>query len=354
MEGRSIPLTEKHTYSIAEIAAICQVSKATVSRVINNNPRGVGEETRARVLKTIQQLNYRPNALARSVATSHSGMIGVVAPDVSNFFYPKLIRGITDCLDRKGYSLIVANSDYIPKREAEQLLSMVDKRVDGIILCSGVSNKEFLTKFRKYHIPMGLVGRTFDSSLSDVSISGDNVKGALKSAEYLIRSGNRRIVYVEGNPDTSGSRQRMEGYRRALTEAGLPIREELMRHGEYSIDYGRRAVAELLAEKVAFDALMTGSDLIAIGIVFQLLESGLRIPEEVEVVGLDDIELASVINPPLSTISKPHYDMAWHVAEQLLQVIAGEPVPLSHTVVEPHLVLRSTTRNAPEPHRRAR
>ena len=342
-------MTEKHTYSIAEIAEICKVSKATVSRVINNNPRGVGDETRARILKTIQQLDYRPNALARSVATSRSGMIGVVVPDVSNFFYPKLIRGITDCMDRKGYSLVVANSDYKPKREAEQLLSMVDKRVDGIILCSGVSNKDFLAKFRKYHIPMGLIGRTFDSSLSDISISGDNVKGAMKSVEYLIQSGNRRIVYVEGNPGTSGSRQRMEGYKKAHEQAGLPIRDELMIHGEYSIDYGRQAVVELMKNKVEFDALMTGSDLIAIGIVFQLLESGIRIPEDVEVIGFDNIELASVINPPLSTISKPHYDMAWHVADQLLNVIEGKPVPLSHTVVEPKLVLRATTRNKVDP-----
>lgn len=337
-------MEEKRTYSIAEIAAICNVSKATVSRVINNNPQGVGEETRARVLETIRRLNYRPNALARSVATSQSRMIGVVVPDVSNFFYPKLIRGITDCMDTKGYSVIVANSDYDPKREAEQLLSMVDKRVDGILLCSGVSNKKFLSEFRSYHIPMGLVGRTFDSSLSDVSISGDNVRGAMKSAEYLIRSGNRRIVYVEGNPDISGSRQRMEGYRKAHEEAGLPVQEELLLHGGYSIDYGRQAAAQLLENRVAFDAIMTGSDLIAIGIVFQLLQSGVRVPEDVEVVGFDDIELASVIDPPLSTISKPHYDMAWHIASQLLKVIGGEPVPLSHTVVEPQLVLRATTR----------
>lgn len=323
---------------------MCNVSKATVSRVINNNPQGVGKETRARVLKTIQQLNYRPNALARGVATSRSGMIGVVVPDVSNFFYPKLIRGITDCMDAKGYSVIIGNSDYDPKREAEQLLSMIDKRVDGIMLCSGVSNREFLSKFRKYHVPTGLVGRVFDSSLSDVSITGDNVKGAMKSAEYLIQSGKRRIVYAEGNPDISGSRQRMEGYRKVHEAAGIPVHEELILHGEYSIDCGRYMAMQLLENKVDFDAIMTGSDLIAIGIVFQLLKSGVRIPEDIEVIGFDDIELSRVIDPPLSTISKPHYDMAWHVADQLFKVIQGEPVPLPHATIEPQLVLRATTK----------
>ena len=337
-------MAEKLTYSIAEIAAMCNVSKATVSRVINNNPQGVGKETRARVLKTIQQLNYRPNALARGVATSRSGMIGVVVPDVSNFFYPKLIRGITDCMDGKGYSVIIGNSDYDPKREAEQLLSMIDKRVDGIMLCSGVSNREFLSEFRKYHVPMGLVGRVFDSSLSDVSITGDNVKGAMKSAEYLIQNGKRRIVYAEGNPDISGSRQRMEGYRKVHEAAGIPVREELILHGEYSIDCGRYMAMQLLENKVDFDAIMTGSDLIAIGIVFQMLKSGVRIPEDIEVIGFDDIELSRVIDPPLSTISKPHYDMAWHVADQLFKVIQGETVPLPHATIEPQLVLRATTK----------
>lgn len=337
-------MEEKRNYSIAEIAEICNVSKATVSRVINNNPRGVGTETRNRVLKTIRQLNYRPNALARGVATSRSGMIGVVVPDVSNFFYPKLIRGITDFMDTKGYSVVVANSDYNPEQEAKQLLSMVDKRVDGILLCSGVSNKKFLAEFRNYHIPTGLVGRTFDSSLSDVSISGDNVKGAIKSAEYLLRGGNRRIAYIEGNPNISGSRQRLEGYKKAYEAAGLAVCDDLILSGEYSIDFGKQAARQILESHLGVDAIMTGSDLIAIGVVFQLLQSGVRVPDDIEVIGFDDIELASVISPPLSTISKPHYDMAWHISDQLLKVIEGESVPLSHSIIEPHLVLRATTK----------
>ena len=141
-------LPDKQIYSIAEIAEICNVSKATVSRVINNKTTGVGEETRQRVLRTIRELNYRPNALARSIAIARSNMVGVIIPDVSNFFYPKIIRGITDYMDTRGYSVIVGNSNYDPEREAQQLLSMIDKRVDGIILCSGVSNLEFLTSFQ--------------------------------------------------------------------------------------------------------------------------------------------------------------------------------------------------------------
>ena len=323
-------MPDKQIYSIAEIAEICNVSKATVSRVINNKTTGVGEETRRRVLRTIQELNYRPNALARSIAIAKSNMVGVIIPDVSNFFYPKIIRGITDYMDTKGYSVIVGNSNYDPEREAQQLLSMIDKRVDGIILCSGVSNLDFLAGFRRYKTPLALLGRTFDNSLSDVSIAGDNVAGAYKSASYLIRGGAKRIAYVEGNPDISGSHQRLEGYRRAHEAAGLPVREELILSGDYTIEY-----------------VMTGSDLVAIGMVSQLRRRGVRVPEDVELVGFDNIELASVFEPALSTVSKPHYDMAQHLSAQLMRIIEGEEVKFPHTTIEPSLVLRDTTRKRP-------
>lgn len=337
-------MPEKKIHSIAEIARICGVSKATVSRVINNIPQGVGPETREKVLKTIRELNYRPNALARSVATSKSGTIGLIIPDVSNFFYPKIIRGVTDYMDRCGYSVIVANSDYDPDQEAQQLLRLVDRRVDGILLCSGVSNKDFLYDFRKHNIPLALLGRNFDNACSDASIIGDNVRGAYKSAFHLMQNGSRRVIYVEGNPNVAGSKQRLQGYKQAHTEFGLPLREEFIISGEYSIEFGRKTAKRLLECGLEFDAIMTGSDLIAIGIVSQLLKSGIRVPEDIEVIGFDNIELTTVFTPQLSTISKPHYEMAQHISEQLIRIIQGEIIPLPHTVVEPELILRETTR----------
>ena len=337
---------EKKNYSIAEVARICGVSKATVSRVINNIPQGVGPETREKVLKTIRELNYRPNALARSVATSKSGTIGLIIPDVSNFFFPMIIRGVTDYMDSCGYSVIVANSDYDPEREAQQLLRLVDRRVDGILLCTGVSNKDFLQDFRKHNIPLALLGRSFDSSCSDASIIGDNARGAYKSTSHLMKNGSRRVVYVEGNPDTAGSRQRIQGYKQAHAEFGIPVREEFIISGDYSIAFGQETAKKLLESGLEFDGIITGSDLIAIGILSQLMKSGVRVPEDVEIIGFDNIELTTVVTPSLSTISKPHYEMAQHISEQLIRIIQGETIPLPHTVVEPQLILRETTRNA--------
>lgn len=341
-EKRSVD--EKRKYSIEEIANICNVSKATVSRVINNSPNGVGEETRKRVQKVIETLNYRPNSLARSVATARSMMIGLIVPDVSNFFYPKIIRSVTDYMNAKGYAVIIGNSDYNPEREADQLINMIDKRVDGIILCSGVSNATFLKDFKKYKVPLALIGRAFDSSLSDASIMGDNEKGAYKSASYLIEGGNRKIVYVEGNPHISGSIQRLRGYQMALESAGIPYDPTLVLNGDYSIEYGKEVADDLIDRKIDFDAIMTGSDLIAIGIVSRLIKRGVRIPEDKELIGFDNIELSGVFNPPLTTISKPHYDMAQHISKQLLNIIEGKNPSLPHMKVEPMLVIRETTR----------
>lgn len=337
-------MADKKTYSITEIAQICGVSKATVSRVINNVAQGVGPETREKVLRTIRELNYRPNALARSVATSKSGTIGLIIPDISNFFYPKIVRGVTDYMDSCGYSVIVANSDYDPQREAQQLLRLVDRRVDGILLCSGVSNKEFLMDFRKHNIPLALLGRNFDSSCSDASINGDNIRGAYKSVSHLLKSGNRRVVYVEGNPDIAGSQQRLQGYCQAHMEFGVEVRQEHIISGEYSIAFGQETAKKLLSSKMPFDAIVTGSDLIAIGILTELNKAGVRVPEDVEIIGFDNIELTTFVTPMLSTISKPHYQMAQHISEQLIRIIQGETIPLPHTVVEPELILRETTR----------
>ena len=223
-------------------------------------------------------------------------------------------------------------------------MAFVDRRVDGVILCSGYSNKAFLERYRKYNVPLVLLGRSFDSSVSDASITGDNVKGAKKAASYLIRGGNKRIVYVEGKTEISGSKQRLAGYKEALEEHGIPFDEELLLSGDYSIEFGRQAAESLLERKVNFDAVMTGSDLIAIGLVSGFLDAGIRIPEDIEVMGFDNIELAEVFRPALSTVSKPHYKMAQYLAEQMIKIIEGEETEMTHMVVEPVLKLRQTTK----------
>lgn len=331
-------------YSIADIAEICGVSKATVSRVINNKDEGVGEETKKRVLKTIEELNYRPNTLARSVATSRTGIIGVIVPDISNLFFPAQVRGLSDVLSRNGYTLFLANSDFDPEQEKAHLLSMVDRRVDGIVLCSGVSNESFLLEFKKYHIPIVLMGRNFDHHVCDASIASDSEYGGVQAMRQLISTGNKRILYMDGHAGVSGSVQRYRAYQTVLDEAGIEMDMELVKFGEFSTQHGFDTAMNLINKNIEFSAVFTGSDLIAVGALKALKEAGKKVPEEIEVIGFDGIELSEVYDPPISTVLKPRQEVAEQAASMLLGIIDGTLGSLRHMTVQPSLVLRETTR----------
>ena len=331
-------------YSIAEIARRAGVSTTTVSRVVNGIPRGVGPDTRAHVQAVIDEMNYRPNLQARGIAMSRSGVVGVIIPDVSNLFYPQILRGIDDSIAPRGLSMLLCNSGGDPERERELLLSMVDRRAEGVILCSGVSNEAFLREYRAYRMPLVMIGRSFDSAYADGCISGDNETGMYASASFLLRHGHRKILYLDGPAGVAGPMYRLIGYRRALAEAGLPAAPELICQGDFSVEYGRDTVLRLLDAGVPFTAVAAGSDLIAIGAVKALRERGRNVPADAEVIGFDDIDLSRIFEPCLSTVSKPHYDMAAQAAGMLMQIIAGQKPPASQIRAPARLILRETTR----------
>lgn len=330
--------------SISDVARKAGVSTATVSRVMNNKTSGVSSKTRERILAVMEEMNYRPSQLARSVAINHSNIIGVIIPDMGNLFYPRMLRGIDDYISTRGYSMLLFNSDSDPEREKQQLLTMVDKRVDGVILCSGVSNEAFLKEYRAYGMPLVMIGRTFDSNYADCSITGDNERGMYSSTSFMLGHGHRRILYLDGTEGASGPIHRLQGYRYAMMDAGVPIDEKLILRGEFSIQYGYDMVTSLLDEGEEFTAVVTGSDLIAIGAVKALRSRGIRLPEDIEVIGFDNIELSEIYEPRISTVSKPHYDIASQAAKMLIATIENEDLPIRHMLVASTLVLRDTTR----------
>lgn len=332
------------SYTISDIAAACNVSKATVSRVVNNKTEGVGEATRNRVKETIKQMNYRHNTIARSMATSKSPCVGLIIPDVSNLFYPIIIKGVSDALAKRGYHMILASSGSSPKREAELLVSMVDMRVEGVILCSGVSNIEFLADYKKYNTPLVAIGRGTDMDYSDASISGNNYTGAQIATRYLLEGNNEHIIYIDGHPEYSGVMQKREGFLVAMQEAGRSVDESCIFAKEHSYEHGFNVVNQLLDEKRPFSAIFAGSDLIAVGVVQALNARGVKIPDEVEVVGFDNIILSEMVEPRLTTMHKPHEDMAQKAVDMLFKVVDGTMDQLRHITVDPRLIVRRTTR----------
>ena len=335
-------------YSIADIARKADVSTTTVSRVINNISTGVSQATREHVQQIIREMNYRPNLQARGIAKSHSGIIGVIIPDISNLFYPQILRGIDDLISARGYSMMLCNSDSDPERERKQLLSMVDNRVEGVILCSGVSNESFLRDYRAYRMPLVMIGRIFDSQYADSCIIGDNEGGMYASASYLLGHGHTRILYADGPAGVAGPMYRLKGFERALADRSLEPERDMICQGSFSVRYGYETVLELLDRGRPFTAVAAGSDLIAIGAVKALTGKGLRVPEDVEVIGFDNIDLSDIFEPALSTVSKPHYFMAQQAAGALLSVIAGESPSSRLKQAASTLILRSTTRPDPE------
>jgi LacI family transcriptional regulator len=331
-------------YCIADIAAICGVSKATVSRVINNKAAGVGEKKRNHVLATIKELGYRPNTLARSIATSSSRAIGVVVPDITNPFFPVQIRGINDMISPKGYSMYLGISDFDPQKEKMHLLSMVDRRVDGIILCSGVSNESFLQSFSQYNIPIVVMGRNFDHHVCNGSIASDSEYGASQAIRQLISTGNQRILYIDGNAGVSGAVQRYNAYKSTLSEAGIPFDEALVHFGEFSTEFGLEVTSRFLREGDNFTAVFTGSDIIAVGAIKAVKSSGRKIPDDIEIIGFDGIEISEIYDPAISTVVKPRRETAEHAASILLSIIQGTDSGMRHITVHPDLVLRETTK----------
>lgn len=335
-------------YSIADIARKAGVSTTTVSRVINHISKGVSSATRERVQAVIYEMNYRPNLQARGIAKSRSGIIGVIIPDVSNLFYPQILRGIDDYISERGYSMMLCNSDSDPEQEKKQLLSMVDNRVAGVILCSGVSNESFLKNYGAYEMPLVMIGRNFDSQYADGCIIGDNEGGMYRSTEYMIGHGHKDILYLDGPAQVAGPMYRLVGFRHAAMDYKVPVQDDLVCLGEFSIEYGFDTVQWMLDNGRHFTAVIAGSDLIAIGAVKALLKNGVQVPGDVEVMGFDNIDLSSIFEPSLSTISKPHYAMAQEAARMLLEVIGGKRPAIHRVQTASELILRDTTRSDSE------
>ncbi len=330
--------------TISDIAKIAKVSKATVSRVINNKSEGVSLETAQRIRDIIEELGYRPNSLARSIVNSKAKMLGLVIPDITNPFFPHLVRGIEDYANSCGYTVFLCNTDNNPEKEEQYLLSLIDKRVDGIILASTSSQSSTLEQLNKYNIPFVLVDRPLNNDFIDLGVYANNYKGVYTAVEHLIGCGHTHIAFLGGTKKVITTNERFEGYRDALRDANIPIDKTLIKFGDYSISSGITMMEKLIDEKVKFTAVMAGNDLIAIGAVKALRHQGIKVPDDCEIIGFDGIELTEIFDPSISTVVQPIYEIAVDSAKLLIGKINGEITSSRKIIVEPTLVLRATTK----------
>lgn len=331
-----------------DVAKMAGVSQAMVSYVVNNNPTvKIPEETRQRILETMQKLSYVPNASARGLRSGKTRTIGLVVPDNSNPFFAEFARIIEDYGFENGYSLILCNSDYDIKKENTYIDVMLAKQVDGMIFISSGKNEEIQTKLSDCQIPHVIVGREISGSCTD-TVTIDYQQGAYLATKYLLDLGHSKIACITGPAQFSSSSQRLDGYFQALHEVGLPIDMKLVVQGDFRIHGGEESMAQLLELLPRPTAVFVCNDLMAIGVIQAARRFGVRVPDELSVVGFDDIPLARSMYPSLTTIAQPITEIASIAMNMLLKQIYNTPEDFKTKKVDqirlqPSLVIREST-----------
>lgn len=328
--------------TIRDVANLAGVSITTVSHVINKT-RYVSDELCQRVNRAMEQLSYRPNILARSLRLGATKTIGLIVPDNSNPYFAEIARIIEDIGYENGYSVLLCNSDGLGEKEAAYVNMMIAKQVDGIIFIAAGNTQEHLNDLTNRNIPVVVVDRDIAPALADVVLV-NNESGGYAATRYLLDLGHTKIACITGPSEITPSAGRVHGYRKALQEAGLTVRDECIIAGDFKPRSGEKAMAELLNLSDPPTAVFICNDLMALGAFRTLRYANKRVPYDISIVGFDDITLASELMPPLTTVAQPIVELATLAADLLITRIQneGSPQPPIRTTLEPSLVLRDS------------
>lgn len=324
--------------TVTEVAKLAGVSVSTVSRILNGSAR-VADDKREAVEKAIEELNFKPNLLAQSLKRGSSMTIGVLVQAVESPFFNETLRGIEDTLSGTGYAALIVSGHWNASEEAERIRLLIARRADGLILLSGHLDDEEVLAFSE-HLPIVAAGRQLEAPRA-ASLRLDNVEGGLLATRHLLSLGHTRIAHISGPADHIDAIERLSGYRMALEEAGLAFDPGLVVQGDFRETGGLLAVNQLLARGLPFSALFAANDQTAFGARLALYRKGIRVPEDISLIGYDDLPGSSFTTPPLTTIRQPVYEMGRQAAIALLALIGGQDAALELPRLE--LVIRETT-----------
>jgi LacI family transcriptional regulator len=325
--------------SIADVAREAGVSRQTVSRALNNKGE-ISSETLQRVLEVIDRLDYRPSSIARGLATRHTRTIGLVVPDIANPFFADIIRGADDWAQSAGYSVLLCNSVEDPDREADLLRTLEQRAVDGVVLCSSRLPEKMLAESTKRHNAVVLVNRAL-TGCSNVCV--DDARGTALVVQHLLRSGRSRIGLVAGPETSYSARERARGYAEAMAAAGRELDPAgTARCERPDVEGGHQAALCLLRSQPRVDGLVCYNDLVAIGALRACTELGLRVPGDVAVTGADDILLARLVTPALTTLRVDRQAVGAAALHMLLDQLNGATGGSPKAVFEPELIVRAS------------
>ncbi|MBZ9684955.1 LacI family transcriptional regulator [Clostridium estertheticum] len=327
--------------SIKDVAREAGVSIATVSRVLNDIDV-VNEDTKKKVKDAIKKLSYRPNIVARSLKTQKSSTIGIIIPDISNQFYPEIVRGCEDVANIYNYNIMLCNADLDVDKEMEALRILKEKMIDGVIYMSNSIEQNIISLIKELEMPTVLV-ETTDADGIFPSVSIDNITAASDAVKYLINKGNKKIAYVGTTTDkVNALSKRYTGYKKGLEEMEINLDKEIVYFGGVKARDGYAGINTILDNGTKVDAVFCASDEIAMGVINALRDRDIKVPGDVDVMGFDDIYSASIFYPKLTTVSQPMYDMGSVSMRMLIKSINNLVVEEKHFILPYKIVERDS------------
>jgi len=327
--------------TIYEVSKLAGVSLATVSRVINNSGK-VTPSTRARVQAAMQELGYRPNAIAQSLASNRSNSVGVLVPELHGPFFGIMLSSIEDELRANGKHVIITAGHSDETREEESIEFLASRQCDALILHAFAVTNEYLLDLARGALPVFLIGRDIPE-IAEHCFYLDNEHGSYLATRALIELGHRKLAYLAGPLWKSDARARFDGFHRALAEAGLSFGERLLAEGNYQEKSGREGMVQLLQSGGTFSALICANDEMAVGAIEEARQRGMRIPLDLSVVGFDNVFFTRYMHPALSTVHYPIDAMGRMAARSVLRDVYGQEQIEVQTRFEPRLVMREST-----------
>ena len=330
--------------TMADVAQQAGVSLMTVSRVVNNKG-DVSAETRQRVQQVIEELGFRPSGIARSLATQRTGTVGLIVPDIANPYFSGMAHGITEVAYTEGIGVLLCDCEEDPERELEMLDILEEKRVDGVLVAAPRVDSRRLIPALAHHPNAVIINRQFKEQNSVTALGyviNDDEGGAREATRLLINKGHPAVGFLAGPQRSYGSQKRMDGYQQALRDADIPFNSNIVMYCAPTVKGGREAALHFLKQQPQITSLLCFNDLIAIGVLQACSQIGRRVPEDLAVVGHDDIPMASWVNPPLTTCRVLFEEMGRLAVQLLIDHLRDCPERCSNIVLTPEIVQRAS------------
>lgn len=328
--------------TILDIAREAGVSRTTVSRILNNSPH-VDEKTREKVLNVIKELNYKPNSVARNLRKRETKLIAVLIPNISNSFFGKMVQGMEDIAVRSGYNIILCNTQDDCDREMTYIRMLEQKQVDGVILTALRNPIEAVKPYLQYG-PIIFASEYLDDNILP-AVCIDNIRAAREATEHLIMLGHKRIAFINGPENIIICRDRKTGYLQALKHSEIVVDEDLIYHSDFTIEGGYNCIKNILKLGHRPTAVFAANDEMAVGAIKALKEEGFHIPKDMAIIGFDNVKISTVVEPNLTTIAQPIYDIGMKTVELLLRCLkdgVGD-IETRRVILESKLCIRQSS-----------